>query len=648
MIVVGGPMSRRVFLAVACALAGCSERHSDDTPTSLGGADDEPPLAAPPPPARTPHVADRARAACTDPVLHYDGGLSKGWLCRHEALALGLTLVDLSEKWAPRPFGPTADGKAPKFRDTYLALAAEEDPDGGELRTEERLVEMYGITPAPSIVLRRLSDERRHSCHDQIDDSALALVTRTVKEAPNGVVDFRERKRKWLGVFLEKERKRRKLPDIAALGKLKSYQHEVKVWQQLDNEHKAVKAAQEHLICDGLLAKKWTDGRLIWMTADRLDFYQRSHFLLPHGELDADTREALASGGLELDFRAALRLLRERVVDATGLIEDGSAGAGPVPVLGRELEPAVMRAAKGHKPMPYAAPDLIGPATETAAHALGWVNPASTRDFLVRHKDEQVIVAIALPPPPAYHSTHMDLRAVIERGDVWYDLKPRFHTPKVRPALVLYTRDGDHEIPLVRWPTTIGGWADEVMPWGAVKKKWKESDVGKRVWKELYVAPTWQPPATTPDDDLVKNLWNGKFRLKTEVFGPGPRSAYGMVMLINHRPVKVSKTKTYWADNGIRVHGTSGVTSVIRGSSHGCHRLLNHLAVRLGGFLLRHRDHVVRGDQKDIYRRTVRHKSGTYPVKVNTRGFLYELTPPVPVHVTKGNIKSQRKRPPPK
>jgi hypothetical protein len=302
--------------------------------------------------------------------------------------------------------------------------------------------------------------------------------------------------------------------------------------------------------------------------------------------------------------------------------------------------------AKGRGPLPDGAPDLIDPATERAAQALGWTTPEATRDFLARHRGETVWIAAALPPPPAYHSDHMELHAVIDRGDVWYELKPHWHVAQRRPSLVLYAKDGDVDRPLVQWPTTIGGWAEQRRANGVVDKQWKESDVGPRVWKDLYVAPTWQPPKTTPDDDLVKNLWNGHWGLRKEVLGPGARSAYGMVMLINANPVKVGR-KTVYADNGIRVHGSASVTSVIRGSSHGCHRLLNHLAVRLGAFLLRHHAHVVKGDQRTAYRRVI-HDHGTFEARVDTRGYLYELTPPVPIEVTKGRIRSTRKKPPPK
>ena len=127
--------------------------------------------------------------------------------------------------------------------------------------------------------------------------------------------------------------------------------------------------------------------------------------------------------------------------------------------------------------------------------------------------------------------------------------------------------------------------------------------------------------------------------------GPGPHAAYGLVLL-KHDNVATAKdgTETYW-DNGIGTHGSASVTSIVNGTSHGCHRLYNQLAVRLSTFLLAHRDHAVRGEQTVAYRRRVNHK-GSFLAKVDTRGFLYEMTPPVPVEVKKGNIKSTRKVPP--
>ena len=92
------------------------------------------------------------------------------------------------------------------------------------------------------------------------------------------------------------------------------------------------------------------------------------------------------------------------------------------------------------------------------------------------------------------------------------------------------------------------------------------------------------------------------------------------------------------------------MTSIVNGTSHGCHRLYNQLAVRLGDFLLRHRDHVVRGEQKlgptEEFRRVVFHNDEAFKARIDTRGFLYELTPPVHVEVLPGAIRSDPKIPP--
>src|SRR5580704_11083301 len=407
-------------------------------------------------------------------------------------------------------------------------------------------------------------------------------------------------------------------------------------------------ATEQELRCEGWLSDKDVDGSFTWRTGNAVELFQRRNFLLPTERLDPETRDAMQIDSRELDFRLALRVLRERVVDATGLVEDGTAQSGPLPILGRMLDPEAMRAARGHaEPLPNGAPDLISPATELAAKALGWTGPAEVRAFLTKHP-QGLRVAIALPAAPPWHAAHMELSAEIDRGDIFYDETPppfRRIAPH-RPTLTLYTIDRGTKRALVRWPTTIGGWADQRMPDGSLVQRWKESEVGPRVWRDLYAGPTWLAPKSTPDRELVKNLWNGHWALKTEEFGPGPHAAYGMILLEHLQAIKQKDGTERLDDNGIGTHGSASVTSIVNGTSHGCHRLYNQLAVRLGDFLLRHRNHVVRGEQAEQYRRFVWHNDEMFKAKLDTRGFLYELTPPVPVDVQKGNILSKRKVPP--
>ena len=618
------------------------------------GAPPGPPLAAssPTPSAQASaelrHVAptQTTEAACADPAVVLEAGVMRGLVCPADAAARKLTILDLGDAWTPSLFAPQPDGTVPSYRAQYLALAVEHDGHGAPIGGEDALGELYGVLPSLAIVRERLADDPRHFCHAFIDSEAIGLLDTAYSQDDKNTVRAADQLRAALEARLERERTRRDLPDLAALAEVPSLVTTYARWKKLSDQHDGIVAVQKHYLCEGFLRLEDVDGSMTWRTGNATELFQRRNFLMPNERLDAETREALMLDSREHDFRLALRILRERVVDATGIIEDGTAGAGPQPILGRLLDPGNMRAARGgEKPLPDAAADLVSSTTEAAARQLGWTGPAETRAFLSRHPGG-LRVALVLPPPPAYHSATMELFAEIDRGDVWYDEVPIPRRIAHRPTLVLYVNDQGTRRPLIRWPTTIGGWADQRTAQGALVQKWKESDVGPRVWRELYAAPTWLPPKTTPDRDLVNNLYNGHYALKKEVMGPGAHAAYGMTLLVHHQVIKRKDGTERFDDNGIGTHGSASVTSIVNGTSHGCHRLYNQLAVRLADFLLRHREHIVRGEQPEQYRRLVTYKGETFDARVNTRGFLYELTPPVPVNVLPGNIRSERKVPP--
>jgi hypothetical protein len=570
-----------------------------------------------------------------------ENGAAKGAICVADALARGLTIVDLTDTWTPTLFRPARDGRVPGFRERYVELAQEKGDD------IDALAELYGVVPAFSIVKSRLADEQRHACHAAIDPKPILLLEHTLTQDHAKQVKASLVGHAWLGKQLEAERVKRKLADVTMLEGDPKWNTRYVRWRKLGELKAALVTAQQKLRCEGWLLDKDVSGEFGWRMGDALEYFQRRNFLMPTERLDEETREAMQLDSHELDFRLALRILRERVVEAAGILEDGTAGTGPQPVLGRMLDPEAMRAARGHKPLPNAAPDLVGASTEAAAKQLGWIGPAEVRAFFDRFP-AGTRVAIALPPVPAYYKPHMELSVEIDRGDIYYEDRPPPYRRKLprRPTLVVYADDGGTKRPLVRWPTTIGGWADHRRPSGYVVQKWKESEVGPRLWKEVTAGPTWLPPKTTPDKDLVRNLYNGRWELKTDLLGPGPRSAFGMVLFEHLQVVKLKNGEERLDNNGIGTHGSSSVTSIVHGTSHGCHRLYNQLAVRLGDFLLHHREHVAKGEEKVTYRRSLWHSGESFKAEIDTRGFQYELTPPVPVNVTKGRILSKRKTPP--
>src|SRR5690606_7872495 len=125
----------------------------------------------------------------------------------------------------------------------------------------------------------------------------------------------------------------------------------------LERHTAAIRAVQAHLECDDLLSSSM-DGAYTRPTSRAVRSFQRGAMLLPTGVVEDHTRMMLLADSRERDFRTALRVLRERVIAATGLIEDGTAGSGMELVLGRELEPPEIWRIAGHElPLPGAAPD---------------------------------------------------------------------------------------------------------------------------------------------------------------------------------------------------------------------------------------------------------------------------------------------------
>jgi hypothetical protein len=471
-------------------------------------------------------------------------------------------------------------------------------------------------------------------------------------------------------------------------------------------EKRAVVAMQAHLRCEDLLRGKASSARMDRRTVAGLQVYQRLQMLADSGNIDLETRTALLGDSREQDFRALLRALRERVVDATGLLEDGSAVGVLGEVQGRVLDGAEFRPLPSTAPSPQAqtsqappaqaqahpdaaaaasaadapaklpvtpAPDLIAAATQAASQALGWTSPeAVLASTLVappppptsRRPARKAMsmparrgpaplpaaVAIRLPPPPPYHGPKMDLRAEVDRGEVnlsrpVFDKegKKKWRPPVTdRPTITLYARVGDHEVALMRWPTTIGGWKTIQRSDGSMALKYKESVTGDALWPEILATPTWHPPSGMPTSHLLVkrgDVWEAK----SEVIGPGYHAAYGLVAIVHHQIEGYNEQgEPQLADYRIRTHGIPAYRSVKRGESSGCHRLHNHMALRLAGFLLKHRATVRDGLVPEDYVRHLEYKGQQVALSSDNKGYRFQLTPPVPVTVLDGDVRGNR------
>ena len=98
-------------------------------------------------------------------------------------------------------------------------------------------------------------------------------------------------------------------------------------------------------------------------------------------------------------------------------------------------------------------------------------------------------------------------------------------------------------------------------------------------------------------------------------------------------------------DNQIRTHGSVDYTSIARRFSHGCHRLVNNRAVRLFDFVLRHRKFARLGNMPLPFQGRFEVRGRRYEYALTTRGYYYELRPPVPVNVLEGRVLGAAKKP---
>ena len=392
-----------------------------------------------------------------------EGGRFVGQTTPENASRDGLTVVNLSDDWLPYIF--SEEPEKPQPLRPYLIDLANGRMRGGSnyaRAREDRYFEAFGIFPSLNLVRRRLADSKRHACHEKVKDGVLyGIVTQERHPAGNAGEGPEPRPRDGRRTAHDSDR----ADDLAA-----TLDRDGKAGRDRDAGPPALRrvaARRGQNSSDGS-----PDGRgPAGLPAPAHARGQREH--------RSRTRTALLGDSREHDFRALLRALRERVVDATGLLEDGSALGVLGEVQGRQLDSAEFRplpveaatkqaqpaAAKsraepagsagsgasreGMGTLPgfpseqpgkiTGAPDLIAAATQAASQALGWTSPeavlastlvapptapSSSRKSARKTAAPKApaplpaAVAIRLPSLPPYHGPKMDLRAEIDRGEV--------------------------------------------------------------------------------------------------------------------------------------------------------------------------------------------------------------------------------------
>ena len=644
-------------------LAGCGDprkdvvtpntpRPSSDGIMPLGASKPTPPKplvkAPPPPPPKPVEVIPPLER-----VLIVEGGVEK-FIRAREAEARGYHIVDLRDSWVPNIFrtrvNPEGEQLEHSYREIFVKLANDKgDNDGQPIEEGEfNYLEVFGIPPSMGVLWKRIYREANEPCYRDIDYEKIAAA----KSIRFGNRSYQKRKRK------EAKKSERVIERAMTKHIVDSYEDLIRVAPRYKSEieklrkHQlqadAIENIEKRLTCDLHNHPRYHHkaGRLDQGLRLGIRRFQRKHKLYEYANLKSDTITALATPAEVSNFNSFERALAERIIAATGILEDGTVNR-------RRKKPYTYLGKDGQR---HEVRNLVKEFTETALKQLNLDEPAKVKAFFLKHKPEDfqwMRVGVRFPELPEYYSKHMELSVVVDRGDIWYD--PPFNAKGKRikqrrkrlPKFKLYTKYNDQLIQLIHWPTTIGGWRTEIAANGHVYYKYKNSDVGKRVIRNIISGPVWVPPKSTPLKSLAKRRYvNGKARniVNYEEMGPGYLSAYGLVAGYFVIPGRNGRRDH---DKGIRAHGSSDFMSILSPErfSHGCHRLKNDHAVRLYGFMLSHRNHVVHGDQKIRHERDFLHREEVFQVRVLTRGYRYELQPPIKVEVLEGNIKGKLKKP---
>jgi hypothetical protein len=563
------------------------------------------------------------------------------WVDAKSIESQGYTLIDLGDDWTPSIFaeqhGPDGAPLPNRYRRVLLGLANDRlDSDGTPLEPgDKNYLELYGVFPSLSVLRERFVADAAAPCHDQASADVIGAVE-TVTYVPPNAMKRDAQKLARAAADLEAARKKGKFKTVEDLAAAKpDYAAKLALIEKRKAEKAAMTAVEKRLTCEKMFPKETKHVAGVYDEAMRLAVrrFQQKHMIYEANFLRSKTVDALARPLVDNDYDGLVRAIRERVVSAAGVIEDGTGGS-----------------------QKYPARNLVEDYTQAALQQLGLTSTQAAQAFFERHKAEEfksMFAAVKLPPRPEYYSANMDLSIVVDRGDVWYDLPfgPDGHFrpwPRQRyPHLTLYTTYNGEKIPLARWRTTIGSWRAEQASNGYEYFRYKGSDVGPRVIRQIVSGPVWIAPQSTPIRSLIK----GKNVNKTwtsivnyDELGPGYLSAYGLVAGYFVIPGANGGPDN---DKGVRAHGSSDYLSIYsaNGFSHGCHRLPNHIAIRMYSFILSHRNVIVAGDQPMNFSRQFLNKETVYEIRIASRGYQFTLDPPLPVMVLEGNIKGTQKTP---
>jgi hypothetical protein len=650
-----------VALALCAPACGRHDKRAPEPSVEAKTHAPEPSKGPPPTPwhAEPPPAAE----ALAEPVPLWEHGKIVKQVDAQKASAQGYVVLDLGEAWVPYIFsdGTREDGTPlpNAYREIYLELARGEFPDNyhGERARADKYLELYGIMPTLSLLRDRFRHVAHLECAKNLDLQPLIdfqglIVHESNQAAAKAVADYQ-----YLRGQVDQLMKAQHVATPEALDQSLLTDRDkdrLKRYPKAAAEFHVIDAAQKRLVCEGFLTRangRYTRGAMDWATRDALAEFERRHRVYSWGYLGKDTLEVMRMTPAESERQSVVRILGERAMHAAGVLEDGSTSTfsngaprtfqgidgkdHPIPNLEAALEKDVI--------------DAFG--LETPESALAWLESLGPLPAGAHH-----FVALRGPELPEYYDGDMALTLDYDRGDVWYDFPFDAHGKEIaqpvsiRPTVTVFTRYLDQKIPLATYGTTIGGWRSEQIG-ETVMWKYKESPVGPRVWSQIVASPVWLPPDTTPAKELLKKRKKPEpgqqpYEINYYETGPSYASAYGLVAAYHNKYFENAKGAiAIGQDEGIRTHGSVDYMSIMRRHSHGCHRLHNHIAVRLMSFVLAHRPHRRVGQEALSFKKEITYEDQKYLMDIKQGGYIFQLDTPLKIEVLEGRIRGQVKQP---
>ncbi len=647
------------LIALALCGIGCGTADAGRSPSTTPSAtSDEPNDSshvghAPPSTPRQDEVVDARPPPMHQPVPLYENGAIARQIDAGGARADRFVVVDLGEAWTPYLFTERGSPEEPivqnDYREIYLALARGEFPDNhhGDRARDDQFLEPFGIPPTLGLLRTRFTHSSGLACARALEVSALNEFTGQLSYESRDAGRTFARQYHTLDHMVRGWMADQGVTDPAAVDGARlpdRDQRRLADYFRIAPRFAVIREVQARLECEGYFEGfgEHVDGGFDWPTHEALATFERRHRIYGWGIIGRDTLDMLRRTPLEGEQEAVVRVLTERVMHAAGVIEDGS----------------VHSTFRGSDGQTHDVPNLEGQIRAQVIEAFGLGTPESTRAFLESLGDLPVgaehLVALHAPDLPEYYAADMDFHVEIDRGDVWYDFPYGAHGEELmqpverRPHTTIMVRWNGQDIRLATYGTTIGGWRSELID-GQTYWRYKDSPPGPVVWHQIVAAPVWLPPESTPVRDLLERSgargshgWAPDYH---EV-GPSYASAYGLVAAYHIRYFeRTDGTVRLGGDEGIRSHGSVDYTSIMRRHSHGCHRLLNHIAVRLMSYVLAHRRHERVGIQGLGFRRELERDGNTWTMAIDRGGYVFSLERPVHVEVLEGRIRGELQHP---